>query len=91
MSQNQDKLSYTYRTKDFGKRACQDYALASLELMNRITEVKHIPNIYEVTDHSTLMLKIDFNKAKGDKGVLDASRLYTKMSTTKDSLEMQSK
>ena len=37
--------------------------------MNRITEGKHIANRYEVTDHSTLMLKIDFNKAEGGKGV----------------------
>ena len=64
-----DKLSYTFRTKDFSKRARLDYALASPELMNRITEVKHIANRYEVTDHSTLLLKIDFNKAEGGKGV----------------------
>ena len=37
--------------------------------MNRITEVKHIANRYEVTDHYTLMLKIDFNKAEGGKCV----------------------
>ena len=47
----------TLTLTSFGKRARLDYALASPELMNRIT------------DHSTLMLKIDFNKAEGGKGV----------------------
>ena len=86
-----DKLSYTYRTKDFGKSARQDYALASPELMNRITEVKHIANRYEVTDHSTLMLKLTSTKLKAVRASLDAFRIYTKTLTTKDSLEMLSK
>ena len=37
--------------------------------MKRIAEVKHSSNQYEITDHSTLLLKIKFNKDEGGKGV----------------------
>ena len=44
-----------------------DHLMDSPEPMNRITEIKHSSNRYELTDNSTLLLKIDFNKAEGGK------------------------
>ena len=67
-----DRSSYTFRTRNGGKRGRLDYALSTPTLANHIIDISHIPHSWEVSDHSTVLVKVDFNRAEKGKGIFRA-------------------
>ena len=54
--------SFTFRTKDCKKRSRLDLSLASPSLIASVTSLDHLAHPYTVTDHSSLLLKLDFTQ-----------------------------
>ena len=61
--------SYTWRTNDGKKRARLDVALASPSLYPHIKEIRHKFHTFEATDHATILMILDFDKAEGGPGI----------------------
>ena len=63
------RKSYTWRINDGRKRARLDVALASPSLYPHIKEISHKSHVFEVTDHATILMILDFDKAEGGPGI----------------------
>ena len=60
--------SYTFRTKNCKKRSRLDLSLISPSLLTAVTSMDHLAHPYTVTDHSSLLLKLDFTHTIQGKG-----------------------
>ena len=60
--------SFTFRTKDCKKRSRLDLSLASPSLISSVVSLDHLAHAYSVTDHSSLLLKLDFTQTVQGKG-----------------------
>jgi hypothetical protein len=63
-----EKIEFTYRTKDRNKKSRLDYGLISPTLIPHLKTVTHTAHHYGVTDHSSLSITLDIMKSKRGKG-----------------------
>ena len=56
-------------TRGWEKRVRIDVALASTNLYPFIKEIRHKSHIFDITDHSSIIMILDFNKAEGGPGI----------------------
>ena len=62
-----NKVGYTWHTNDLKKQARLDYILTSPQLYAKVKQIKNVPQI--TTDHSSVILSVDFNCAERGPGV----------------------
>ena len=62
-----NKVGYTFRTKNLKKQARLDYILTSPQLISKVKEIKNVPQT--CTDHSSIIMSVDFNCAERGPGV----------------------
>ena len=64
-----DRKSYTWRVNDGRKRGRIDVAMASPNLFPYIKDITHKFHPFEATDHSSILMTLDFDKAEGGPGI----------------------
>ena len=64
---HQNKVGYTWHTNDLKKQARLDYIFTSPQLCAKVKQIKNVPQI--TTDHSSVILSVDFNCAERGPGV----------------------
>ena len=57
--------SFTFRTKDCKKRSRLDLSFSSPSLISSVISLDHLAHPYSVTDHSSLLLKLNFPQTRG--------------------------
>ena len=64
-----DKKAYTWRTQKGDKRARLDYFLSTPALSKVATDIRIKHNIWDISDHASIVAEFDINCAKSGKGV----------------------